>query len=520
MMLSRPRLPLLTLALTAMVAFASPAFGQGPLPEPLREPEPCPLVDPSCVPPPMAREFRGLWIASVANIDWPSRRGLSPDSARLELRQLFDRAKASGLNAVIFQVRPAGDALYASDIEPWSEYLTGEQGVAPNPWWDPLKYAVEEAHKRGLELHAWFNPYRARHTSARGPMARGHVAVARPAMVRKYGSQLWMDPGDPAVRAHTIRVILDVVKRYDIDGVHIDDYFYPYKERDARGKLMDFPDSATFARYVRTGGPMARDDWRRENVNALVKELYARIHEEKPWVKFGVSPFGIWRPGFPESIVGFDAYGEIYADARKWLQEGWLDYFSPQLYWPVAKVGQEYPVLLRWWAEQNAYGRHLWPGNYTSKVGERSRTAWRTDEIEHQIRVTRAEAGASGNVHFSAKAFLEDRDSLATRLARSAYEFPAMVPASPWMRVLPQGEPVMEIRRAPNGTFSARFTPTAAAAPKWWLVQTRSEDGRWYSNLMRGNVNDFVIPAAADRVAVRAVDRAAVEGPMVVMKVR
>ena len=483
-------------------------------------PSPCELADASCSPPTVAREFRAFWIASVGNIDWPSRPGIPADSARAELRRLLDRARSSGLNAVILQVRPAGDALYASELEPWSEYLTGQQGVAPSPWWDPLKFAVEEAHKRGLELHAWFNPYRARHGTAKGPLSRRHFSVTRASLARDYGSQRWMDPGEPAVRAHTIRVIIDVVKRYDIDGVHIDDYFYPYKERDRRGRTIDFPDSNTYLRYARGGGTMSRDDWRRENVNTLVRELYASVHAEKPWVKFGVSPFGIWRPGFPESVVGFDAYNELYADARKWLQEGWLDYFSPQLYWPVGQAGQDYPLLLRWWAEQNAFGRHLWPGNYTSKVGEQSRTAWRAVDIEDQIRATRAEAGASGNVHFSATAFLEDRDSLATRLARNVYDAPAMVPPSPWLSVPPQGEPQVTLARAAAGAWTVTLTPTAEQRPQWWLVQTRNAQGVWRSTLMSGALQRITVPAAADRLAVRAVDRAAVEGPMVVMKVR
>ena len=514
-------------ALLGLVAFAAGPFvhavsAQGPRVVPIASgsaPEPCPLEDPSCAPPRMAREFRGLWIASVGNIDWPSRPGLPTDSAQRELRQLLDRAKSSGLNAVIFQVRPSGDALYASELEPWSEYLTGQQGVAPRPYWDPLLFAVTEAHARGLELHAWFNPYRARHTSAKGPLAPKHLAVSRPTLVRTYGRQQWMDPGEVAVRAHTLRVILDVVKRYDIDGVHIDDYFYPYKERDRRGAPLEFPDASTFRRYTMGGGTLSRDDWRRENVNALVHELYRSIHEVKPWVKFGVSPFGIWRPGYPASVVGFDAYSELYADARKWLQEGWLDYFSPQLYWPVAQRGQEYPVLLRWWAEQNAFGRHLWPGNYTSKVGESSRTAWRSAEIEQQIRLTRAEAGASGNVHFSAKAFLENRDSLATRLARHVYGAPAMVPPSPWLGVAPQGEPQLELRRV-GDRVTLKMAPSGTEPPQWWLIQTRRRDGSWQSTLLTGSTREVSVPAGSDRVAVSAVDRAALEGPMLVLRVR
>ena len=479
----------------------------------------CELSDPSCLPPRVAREFRGVWVASVANIDWPSRPGLTPEVARRELIALLDNARRSGLNAVILQVRPAGDALYASELEPWSEYLTGRQGTAPRPWWDPLTFAVEEAHRRGLELHAWFNPYRARHPSATGSLSTRHIATRRPALVRTYGKQRWMDPGEPAVREHTVKVVLDVVKRYDIDGVHIDDYFYPYKELDRVGNAIEFPDSSSYARYRTAGGILERNDWRRENVDRLVEELYTQIRSTKPWVKFGISPFGIWRPGFPTAVAGFDAYAELYADARKWLREGWVDYLAPQLYWPVSAAAQPYPLLLRWWAEQNAFGRHLWPGNYSSKVAAPGRTAWRTAEIEDQVAVTRAEAGASGNIHFSAKVFLEDRDSISTRLARSIYAEPALVPPSPWMDVPPSGEPKVTVRRAVGGGLIASLAAAAGEVPRWWLVQTRLRSGEWRSSLVRGSAREVSITAAADRVAVRAVDRAAIEGPMQVIKV-
>jgi uncharacterized lipoprotein YddW (UPF0748 family) len=502
-MIRRSTLPLLCSALLALPAAAQVA---------------CELSDPSCLPPRVAREFRGVWIASVDNIDWPSRPGLSPDSVKRELITLLDHARRSGLNAVILQVRPAGDALYASELEPWSEYLTGRQGVAPKPWWDPLKFAVEEAHRRGLELHAWFNPYRARHSSAKSLVSRSHISARRPALVRTYGRQKWMDPGEAAVREHTVKVILDVVKRYDIDGVHIDDYLYPYKERDRRGRTIDFPDSVTYARYRAAGGILARDDWRRENVDRLVEQLYTEIRATKPWVKFGISPFGIWRPGFPEQVVGFDAYAELYADARKWLREGWVDYLAPQLYWPVSAPAQPYDALLRWWAEQNAYGRHLWPGNYASKVAERSRTAWRAAEIVDQVAVTRAEAGASGNIHFSAKVFAENRDSLASRLVAQVYAEPALVPPSPWMAVPPAGEPTITVKRAAGGRLTASLTPAAGEVPRWWLVQVRGRDGAWSSTLLRGTTREVPLAAASDRLAVRPLDRAAIEGPMQVIK--
>ena len=478
----------------------------------------CALADPSCVPPTVGREFRGVWVASVANIDWPSRPGLSTTAAKRELTTLLDRARSAGLNAVIFQVRPAGDALYASKLEPWSEYLTGRQGVAPKPAWDPLAFAVQEAHRRGMELHAWFNPYRARHTSAKGPLSSRHLTRRRPELVKTYGKQLWMDPGEPGVREHTVRVILDVVQRYDIDGVHLDDYFYPYKERASGGGVLDFPDSASYARYVNGGGTLPRDDWRRDNVDQLVEELYRRIHELKPGVKFGVSPFGIWRPGFPEQVRGFDAYTELYADARRWLREGWVDYFAPQLYWPVTQQAQAFPVLLRWWAEQNLHGRHLWPGNFSSRVGDSSRAPWLTSEIVSQVAATRAEAGAGGNIHFSAKVFLEDRDSITTRMAQQSYGAPAIVPPSPWLKVPEQGAPRVEMRRDARGVLTARLTPSGSELPRWWLVQVRVASGVWSSTLVRGQVRDVPIAAAADRVAVRAVDRAAIEGPAQVMR--
>ncbi len=483
-------------------------------------PEPCPLTDASCIPPSVAREFRGMWVASVDNIDWPSKPGLPVAVAKRELLTILERARLSGLNAVILQVRPSGDALYASSIEPWSEYLTGAQGRAPSPRWDPLAFAVDEAHKRGLELHAWFNPYRARHPSAETPQSARHLSRRMPALVKPYGKHLWMDPGEDAVREQTLRVILDVVKRYDIDGVHIDDYFYPYKEKDRRGNTIEFPDSASYARYRFAGGMLGREDWRRQNVDRLVEALYHGIHDVKPWVKFGVSPFGIWRPGFPSVVSGFDAYTELYADARRWLQEGWVDYFAPQLYWSVSSAAQPYPTLLRWWAEQNQYGRHIWPGNYTSRIGDSSRTAWRSAEILAQIDATRAEAGATGNIHFSAKVFLQDRDSIASRVATSAYAEPALVPPSPWMDVVPHEAPKVELRRAARGAWTARLTSADGSVPKWWLVQVRVDSARWVSRVVRGSTRDVPIVAAADRVAVRAVDRAAVEGPMQVLKLR
>src|SRR5687767_2977649 len=223
--------------------------------------------------PPLPREFRGAWIATVDNIDWPSKPGLSVDSQKAELLALFDHAARIRLNAVILQVRPAADALYESSLEPWSVYLTGRNGRPPNPEWDPLAFAVAEAHRRGMELHAWFNPYRARFRGDRGPLSPRHVSRRMASVVKRYGSYLWMDPGEPSVRAHTTKVIVDVVRRYDVDGVHIDDYFYPYPELDRRRREIPFPDNTSFTKYRRSGGTLDRDSWRRRNVDLLVEAL-------------------------------------------------------------------------------------------------------------------------------------------------------------------------------------------------------------------------------------------------------
>lgn len=280
-------------------------------------------------------EIRGGWIATVNNIDWPSEPGLSSPRQRAELRALLDTAADVNLNMVILQVRTACDALYDSRHEPWSEYLTGEMGLPPEPYYDPLAFAVEEAHARGLELHAWFNPYRARYHTRVGDLSLDHILARRPDLVRRYGTHYWLDPGEPEVMDHTVAVILDVVRRYDIDGVHFDDYFYPYPENDEDGEVIAFPDDVSYRRYRQSGGRLNRGDWRRNNVNRLVERLSREIRAIDPECKFGISPFGIWRPGHPPGIEGFDQVAQMWADPLRWVSEGWLDYLAPQLYWPT-----------------------------------------------------------------------------------------------------------------------------------------------------------------------------------------
>ena len=463
--------------------------------------------------PPVPREFRGVWIATVDNIDWPSKPGLPVEEQQAELITLLDHAASIRLNAVILQVRPAADALYQSTVEPWSVYLTGRSGRAPSPEWDPLAFAVTEAHKRGLELHAWFNPYRARYRGDHGPLSPRHVSRTMPAAVKRYGPYLWMDPGESSVRTHTTRVILDVVKRYDIDGVHIDDYFYPYPELDRRRREIPFPDNTSWTKYQRSGGNLDRDSWRRRNVDLLVEQLYAAIKKEKPWVKFGISPFGIWRPGYPESVRGLDAYETLFADSRRWLQEGWLDYFTPQLYWAVGATQQSYPQLLRWWANENAKGRHLWPGNGTYKVTDVGSARWPANEVLQQITLTRDQPGATGNVHYNMTALVRNADQLADKLAFGPYIGPALVPASTWLSMAPPAAPTVSSTQA-SRRISLRFS-AAAPAPRWWLIRSRYADG-WYVQVVdAGNSTVAVDPGRGgdlpDIVVVSAIDKAGVE---------
>jgi uncharacterized lipoprotein YddW (UPF0748 family) len=358
------------------------------------------------VPPPVpAREFRGVWLTTVNNSDWPSRPGLSTDEQKQELIAILDCAAATHLNVVVMHIRPHADALYASDIEPWSDYLSGDLGKAPEPYYDPLAFAIDEAHKRGLELHAWMNPYRTRHPLAIPQTSPQHMSRMHPEYVHQYGKMYWLDPGEPEVRAYVVRIVRDIVQRYDVDAIHFDDYFYPYPEN-----KVDFPDDTSYARW---GNGMKRDAWRRQNVDQLIHDVSRAIKEEKPDVRFGVSPFGIWRPHKPRHVRGLDAYAQIYADSRKWLQEGWVDYLAPQLYWATTAPQQRFPELLRWWLHQDPK-RHVWPGLAITRVGR----AFTTDEIVKQINFIRHRNADPGWILFTAGVLMHDRDGITDKLER------------------------------------------------------------------------------------------------------
>jgi len=451
------------------------------------------------IPPPPLREFRAAWIPTVGNSCWPSKPGLSTAQQQAELIALLDRAAALKLNAVIFQVRPACDALYQSNLEPWSEYLTGIQGRAPSPFYDPLAFAVAEAHRRGLELHAWFNPFRAHHFQAVSPIAATHISKIRPDLVRSYGKYLWLDPGEPAVRDYTVHVVMEVVKHYDVDGIHFDDYFYPYHEKDQAGLDLDFPDQASWKKYGGDSG-MARDDWRRSNVNLFMQQMYHAIKAEKPWVKFGISPFGIWRPKTPPNIAGFDAYAQLYADSRKWLLEGWCDYFAPQLYWGIQPPAQSFATLLAWWHTQNTHHRHLWPGLDSLKVGQN----WPPAEIADQIALTRRYE-APGHIHWSLSALTKNA-ALDSSLVRNSYQQPALIPASPWLSATLPIPPKLTVT-AGTRSFLVQWESTSNQPASWWVCQTRTNN-RWTTQILPGGRREFQehIPPP-EAISLRAVDR-------------
>ena len=466
-------------------------------------------------------EFRGVWLATVDNTDWPTRPGLSTQQQKAELDLLLDRAVELHLNAVLFQVRPACDALYDSKLEPWSSVLSGRMGRAPSPFYDPLEYAVTEAHRRGLELHAWINPFRVRSKKETSPPLPNSVQMLHPDWVRPYGDVVWLDPGLPAVRDYSLEVVNDIVRRYDIDGIHIDDYFYPYPNA-----KIPFPDKQSYAQY---GAHRSLSDWRRSNINDFVHRLYDQTKATKSMVKVGISPFGIWRPEHPRQIKGFDAYDKIYADSQLWLRRGWADYFSPQLYWTIDRQDVSFPVLLSWWVGENVQGRHLWPGLYTEKAGGGD-SKWSPAEIEYQIKIVRGIAPAEGEVHFSAS-FLNPStpggNMLVDYLKTTVYQEPALVPATPWLATVGVDPPMaptllttdasaqvfMELKWKPPKQDLHHSQVTQYVVQ--WSAATRNKE-QWHQLIVPADVYKAVIAMnPVTRVAVSAIDRIGRIGPPV-----
>lgn len=408
------------------------------------------------------REFRGVWVATVTNIDWPSRPGLSTDQQQQELIALLDQHKKNGMNAIMLQVRPAADAFYLKSREPWSQWLTGKQGIAPAPGYDPLAFAIKEAHSRGMELHAWFNPYRAT-MSPNTSVSESHMTRKRPDLFFSYGGKKQFDPGIPEVREYIVQVILDVVKGYDVDGIHFDDYFYPYP---ISGQHIN--DGDTFSKYA--NGFTNINDWRRNNVDLLIKQLDDSIHHYKNYVKFGISPFGIWKNSYedPEGSEtrGLSNFRELYADSRKWIREGWVDYINPQIYFSFTRKAAPFGTLVDWWSN-NTYGRHLYIGQAAYLMNQKMEAAWRLPEqIPDQIRYMRKNNRVQGSVFFSSKSFSTVARATADSLRLGVYQYPALPPQMPWLDEV-----------VPNEPRNLRAEAVAVGVQLKWEAPTRAEDG-------------------------------------------
>ncbi|MBE9050775.1 family 10 glycosylhydrolase [Nostocales cyanobacterium LEGE 11386] len=454
------------------------------------------------------REFRGAWVTTVWNSDWPSKAGLPAAQQQAEFLEILNRLQALNFNALILQVRPEGDALYASQLEPWSAWLTGTQGKAPEPFYDPLEFAIAECHKRNIELHAWFNPYRAKTSIKAAPNIRPHLAVTNPEVVYQWGNQLWMDPGIKIVQDRAYNVIMDVVRRYDVDAIHLDDYFYPYPIQG-----QSFPDDKTYAAYRASGGGLVLADWRRENVNQMVLRLFQGIKAIKPHVKFGISPFGIYRPGQPPGITGLDAYNVLYADAKKWLEQGWIDYIAPQLYWRTDQPGQSYPVLLKWWTEINPQQRHIYVGNNISQLDGK---AWKDEEIDKQVKITRNLAGnlSLGNIFFSMSSINQNRQGISDRFQNSLYASPAIVPTMSWQNAA--APPPPKELQVNNRRLS--WQPGDHQPVRSWTLYRQTGD-TWMLQRVLSAGTTFATVQQAGTYAVCAVDRLANESAGMVITV-
>jgi uncharacterized lipoprotein YddW (UPF0748 family) len=374
-------------------------------------------------------EFRGVWIASVMNIDWPTKAGLTSDEQKKEFIQILDMHKSNGMNAVVVQIRPAADAFYPSRYEPWSKWLTGKLGLHPQPYYDPLKFMIEESHKRGLEFHAWFNPYRGVVGVDMANIDSASVAFQHPKWFLKYDKNLYFDPGLPEARQHTTNVVLEVVNKYDVDGIHFDDYFYPYKV-----PQLDFPDSASFKKYGKDFTNI--EDWRRNNVDMLIKNISDSIRSIKPFVKFGISPFGVWRnqdkdPNGSATKAGQTCYDDLYADILKWLREGWIDYVTPQIYWTIGFERADYKAIADWWNKNN-HNIPVYVGQAAYRINSNnSDSTWKqSSQVPRQIRLNRSLANVRGSIFFSSKSFIPNPLGINDSLKNNFYKNPALIPST------------------------------------------------------------------------------------------
>lgn len=379
------------------------------------------------------REFRAVWVATVKNIDWPSVPGLSSRQQKDEYRRILDFHQQNGFNAIVMQIRPSADAFYQSELESWSRYLTNESGLAPDPYYDPLTFMIDEAHDRGLEFHAWLNPYRAVVDTLFLPEDSTHIFYQKPDWFLTYGDRIYFDPGIPDVQNYVTEVVKDITERYDVDAIHFDDYFYPY-----RIWGVEFPDTVSFELYNQDS-TIAKDDWRRSNVDTVIKMLNDTIKSVKPWVKFGISPFSVWRnksvdPRGSDSKAGQTNYDDLFADVVKWMEEGWIDYVLPQLYFPMDHRLVPYRKMLPWWENIDFKG-HIYIGHGTYRIGPVGRDSawWNPSEIPDQIRMNRISSKVKGSCHFSSKWFFDNTLGITDSLRTDLYHDKALIPTMPWL---------------------------------------------------------------------------------------
>lgn len=371
------------------------------------------------------REFRGAWIQAVNG----QFRGIPTEKLKQTLIDQLNSLQGAGINAIIFQVRPEADALYASQLEPWSRFLTGVQGQAPSPYWDPMQFMIDECHKRGMEFHAWINPYRVK-TSLKSELSPNHLYNIHPEWFVTYNNQLFFDPALPESRRHICMVVADIVSRYDVDAIHMDDYFYPYP-----AKGMDFPDDASFARYG--GGFTNRADWRRSNVNILIQKIHETIRGLKPWVKFGISPFGIYRNEKNDPLGsktnGLQNYDDLYADVLLWARNGWVDYNIPQIYWQIGHPAADYETLVKWWAK-NTENRPLFIGqSVMNTIQNADPKNPSMNQLPRKMALERAYQTIGGSCQWPASAVVENAGKYRDALVQEYHKYPALVPVFDFM---------------------------------------------------------------------------------------
>jgi len=401
-------------------------------------------------------EFRGVWIATVENIDWPGRGNLDPAQQKAEFIRILDMHKRNGMNAMIVQVRPAADAFYPSKYEPWSQWLTGTQGKAPSPYYDPLQFMIEETHKRGMEFHAWLNPYRAVFNIKTSSIAPNHITRIHPEWFLTYGDKKYFDPGNKEAQQFVVKVVKDIVKRYDVDAIHMDDYFYPYR---IPGK--EFPD---WASYKKSGTKLSKDDWRRSNVDSIIRDLSIAIKHEKRLCRFGISPFGVWRnkdqdPNGSDSKAGQTNYDDLYADILLWLKKGWIDYVTPQLYREIGDDKMDYAKLLDWWG-RHSYGKHVYIGHGIYRGLGKDTPGWgNTNQIPDQIKLIRRDPNIQGSVYFSSKTFERNPQGWNDSLQNNYYKYPALLPPMRWIDNEKPWPPIVEKKIIDDSVLKLTIRP-------------------------------------------------------------